>query len=90
MNGLEKIGAGSAAEHVRVYTYIHEAPTSIMAENYEVDEHGYPTALGCYQIMRAIIEMSPRPEYGSAEYTNYCNAMYALGYIKSALNVVEE
>jgi hypothetical protein len=59
-------------------------------ENYEVDEHGYPTVLGCYQLMRAIIEKMPRPEYGSAEYTHYSNAMYALGYIKSALKVVEE
>jgi hypothetical protein len=32
VNGLEKIGAGGAAEHVRVYIYIHETPRSIMAE----------------------------------------------------------
>lgn len=59
-------------------------------ETYEVDEHGYPTALGCYQLMRAIIDKMPRPEIGSAEYTHYSNAMYALGYINSALKVVKE
>ena len=58
-------------------------------ETYEVDEHGYPTAKGCYQLLRAIIEKMPRPE-GSEEIVNRSNAYYALGYIKSALKVSDE
>ena len=59
-------------------------------ETYEVDEHGYPTAKGCYQIMRAILDRMPRPEFGTAEHTHWSNANYALGYIKSALDVSDE
>jgi hypothetical protein len=59
-------------------------------ETYEVDEHGYPTAKGCYQLMRAILDKMPRPEFGSAEHTHWSNANYALGYIKSALKVSDE
>jgi hypothetical protein len=55
-----------------------------------VDEHGYPTAKGCYQLMRAILDKMPRPEFGSAEHTHWSNANYALGYIKSALKVSDE
>jgi hypothetical protein len=58
-------------------------------ETYEVDEHGYPTAKGCYQLLRAIIEKMPKPE-GSEEIVNRNNAYYALGYIKSALKVSDE
>lgn len=57
-------------------------------ETYEVDEHGFPTALGCYQLLKAIISKMPRPE-GSEEIVKRSNAYYALGYIKSALKVDE-
>jgi hypothetical protein len=41
VNGLEKISAGSAAEHVRVYIYIHETHRSIMVWNWDEKSEDY-------------------------------------------------
>ena len=58
-------------------------------EKYEVDERGYPTAKGCYELIEALIGKMGMPLVDSREYTHYRNALYALGYIKSALKVSE-
>ena len=58
-------------------------------ETYEVDERGYPTAKGCYELIEAMIEKMGRPQLDTLEYMHYRNALYALGYIKSALKVSE-
>jgi hypothetical protein len=54
-----------------------------------VNEHGRPTAKGCYELIEALIEKMGMPPVDSPEYMHYTNAWYALGYIRSALKVSE-